>query len=72
MQKYYHKGAFFQDMEILQRDFTEQSADAVDKTQLPRIMQVRDFGKRSRSKWTHLAAEDTSKDDLRAHGARQR
>ncbi|WFD33364.1 hypothetical protein MCUN1_000177 [Malassezia cuniculi] len=72
MQKYYHKGAFFQDMDILQRDFTEQSVDAVDKTALPRIMQVRDFGKRSRSKWTHLSAEDTSKDDLRARGARER
>lgn len=57
MQKYYHRGAFFQDMDILQRDFTEQSADAVDKTMLPRIMHVRDFGKRSRSKWTYVPAD---------------
>ena len=66
MQKYYHKGAFFQvrtawlgrlhkDMDILQRDYTESTADAVDKTQLPKVLQVRDFGKRSRSKWTYVA-----------------
>ncbi|PKI85894.1 hypothetical protein MVES1_000658 [Malassezia vespertilionis] len=74
MQKYYHKGAFFQDMDVLQRDYSQHTQDAVDKAALPKIMQVRDYGKRSRSKWTHLAAEDTTRQDapdLRAEGARR-
>ncbi|CAD6887496.1 unnamed protein product [Tilletia caries] len=62
MQKYYHKGAFFQDMDILKKhDFTEATEGHVDVNNLPKLMQVRDYGKRSRSKWTHLANEDTSK-----------
>ncbi|KAK9376688.1 splicing factor, Prp19-binding domain-containing protein [Lipomyces chichibuensis] len=65
MQKYYHKGAFYQDMDILNR--TDYNAEALeddirDKTALPKIMQVRgdQFGKRGQSKWTHLLNEDTS------------
>ncbi|KAJ8098454.1 splicing factor, Prp19-binding domain-containing protein [Lipomyces tetrasporus] len=65
MQKYYHKGAFYQDLDILKR--TDYSAgtledDVKDKTSLPKIMQVRgdQFGKRGQSKWTHLLNEDTS------------
>ncbi|KAK0561518.1 hypothetical protein OC844_003180 [Tilletia horrida] len=62
MQKYYHKGAFFQDMEVLKKhDYTEATEGQVDVQNLPKLMQVRDYGKRSRSKWTHLANEDTSK-----------
>ncbi|KAK9475124.1 micro-fibrillar-associated protein 1, partial [Dipodascopsis tothii] len=63
LQKYYHKGAFYQDMDILKRDFNGELEDDVrDKTLLPKAMQVRgdQFGKRGRSKWTHLLAEDTS------------
>ncbi|WFD42777.1 hypothetical protein MPSI1_001427 [Malassezia psittaci] len=61
LQKYHHKGAFYQDLDILHRDYSQQTESAVDKSALPKLMQVRDFGKRSRSKWTHLANEDTSK-----------
>lgn len=61
MQKYYHKGSFFQDSELLKnRDFTAMTESAVDKTLLPKMMQVRDYGKKGRSKHTHLKDEDTS------------
>eukprot|EP01138_Halocafeteria_seosinensis_P008580 gb/GECG01008770.1/.p1 GENE.gb/GECG01008770.1/~~gb/GECG01008770.1/.p1 ORF type:complete len:533 (+),score=137.31 gb/GECG01008770.1/:1-1599(+) len=71
MQKYYHRGAFYMDEDsVQQNDVRRRSYDAptgedkVDKSKLPEVMQVRgaDFGKRSRTKWTHLAAEDTLKD----------
>ncbi|WFD02950.1 hypothetical protein MOBT1_001639 [Malassezia obtusa] len=70
LQKYHHKGAFYQDMDILQRDYSQKTESAVNKAALPKIMQVRDFGKRSRSKWTHLANEDTTRHerDLRSQG----
>jgi microfibrillar-associated protein 1 len=63
MQRYYHKGAFYQDQEILQkRDFTAPTVDDVrHKEALPSVMQVRgDWGKSGRTKWTHLANEDTT------------
>lgn len=70
MQKYYHKGAFYQDVaasnqdDALKKDFSisTQMADNVDKKLLPKILQTRgdDFGKRSRSKHTHLADVDTT------------
>lgn len=76
LQKYYHKGAFFQtagdaqaEKEALtaplaDRDFSAPTAaDRVDRKSLPAVMQRRDFGRRSQSKWTHLAAEDTSRRD---------
>lgn len=62
MQKYYHKGSFFQDMDILkQRDYSSMTESATDKKSLPEIMQVRDYGKKGRSKWTHLKNEDTTR-----------
>ncbi|KAJ9559100.1 hypothetical protein OSB04_013714 [Centaurea solstitialis] len=72
MQKYYHKGAFFQDDPddtaatvgsdgIFQRDFSAPTGeDKMDKTILPKVMQVKHFGRSGRTKWTHLVNEDTT------------
>ncbi|XP_058112975.1 uncharacterized protein LOC131256003 [Magnolia sinica] len=72
MQKYYHKGAFFQSdvddhvatassNEIYKRDFSAPTGeDKMDKTILPKVMQVKHFGRSGRTKWTHLVNEDTT------------
>ncbi|KZV74757.1 hypothetical protein PENSPDRAFT_601073 [Peniophora sp. CONT] len=61
LQKYWHKGAFHQDEEILKRhDFTEATESTVDVSALPAVMQVRNFGKRGRTKYTHLIDQDTT------------
>jgi microfibrillar-associated protein 1 len=63
MQKFYHKGAFYQEDEILKRNYSTAAVeDAVKNREvLPKYMQVRDeVGKRGRTRWTHLTAEDTS------------
>ncbi|KAF8167858.1 splicing factor, Prp19-binding domain-containing protein [Crassisporium funariophilum] len=61
LQKYWHKGAFHQDEEILTRhDFTEATQSTVDVSMLPKVMQVKNFGKRSRTKYTHLLDQDTT------------
>ncbi|WFC98689.1 hypothetical protein MYAM1_001421 [Malassezia yamatoensis] len=39
LQKYHHKGAFYQDMDILHRDYSQQTESAVDKSALPKLMQ---------------------------------
>ena len=75
MQKYYHKGAFFQEAgddefattekaEIFNRDFNEatNAEKGVDRSAVPEAMKLRhgQFGKAGRSKWTHLSNEDTT------------
>ncbi|GLT76650.1 hypothetical protein SLA2020_483000 [Shorea laevis] len=72
MQKYYHKGAFFQSEaddtaatagtdNIFTRDFSAPTGeDRMDKTILPKVMQVKHFGRSGRTKWTHLVNEDTT------------
>lgn len=61
LQKYHHKGAFYADQDILQRDYTAPTESTVtDISALPKVMQKRNFGKMSQTKYTHLAAEDTS------------
>ncbi|TCD65238.1 hypothetical protein EIP91_002946 [Steccherinum ochraceum] len=61
LQKYWHKGAFHQDEEILTRhDFTESTESTMDVSLLPKVMQVKNFGKRGRTKYTHLLDQDTT------------
>jgi microfibrillar-associated protein 1 len=66
MQKYYHKGGFFQDEEILKRDYNVATAEEhKNKEVLPKSLQIRtgELGRAGRTKWTHLTAEDTSNKD---------
>ncbi|CAM8960922.1 hypothetical protein QQ045_004959 [Rhodiola kirilowii] len=72
MQKYFHKGAFFQNDPddiagtagsdgIFTRDFSSPTGeDKMDKSILPKVMQVKHFGRSGRTKWTHLVNEDTT------------
>eukprot|EP00698_Gefionella_okellyi_P000981 TRINITY_DN1085_c0_g1_i1.p1 TRINITY_DN1085_c0_g1~~TRINITY_DN1085_c0_g1_i1.p1 ORF type:complete len:384 (-),score=89.70 TRINITY_DN1085_c0_g1_i1:1763-2914(-) len=65
LQRYYHKGAFFLDDETVHKARQVEDAptleDRIDKSALPEIMQRKNFGKSSQSKWTHLTKEDTSR-----------
>lgn len=65
MQKYYHKGAFYQDSEdeVFKRDYNLPTPmEMQDKSMLPKLLQKRigNFGKKGQSKYTHLTQEDTS------------
>ncbi|EGR28160.1 microfibril-associated protein, putative [Ichthyophthirius multifiliis] len=68
MQKYYHKGAFYQDDEdeVFQRDFNMPvGEELMDKSVLPAILQKRrgTYGKKGQSKYTHLTDQDTTNYD---------
>ena len=60
LQKYYHPGDFYHDKddEKLHRD--DSALTLEDKPILPKVMQVKNFGRSGRTKWTHLVDEDTT------------
>ena len=72
LQKYYHKGVFFQDEaeddpnHIYNRDFNLPTwEDTIDKTQLPKLLAKRrgNVWRKSQSKYTHLNDADTTSFD---------
>ena len=47
--------------EVFRRDFGQATLeDHFDKTVLPKVMQVKDFGRAGRTKYTHLVDQDTT------------
>eukprot|EP00455_Lapot_gusevi_P002415 TRINITY_DN10962_c0_g2_i6.p1 TRINITY_DN10962_c0_g2~~TRINITY_DN10962_c0_g2_i6.p1 ORF type:complete len:426 (-),score=144.79 TRINITY_DN10962_c0_g2_i6:75-1352(-) len=79
LQKYYHKGAFFQDDEILSEELSKRDFNAatgmdqeVDKAMLPKVLQVKNFGLAGRTKYTHLVDQDTTQNDANPWAAAER
>jgi microfibrillar-associated protein 1 len=49
---------------VLQRDYSAPTLeDHFDKTILPKVMQVKNFGRSGRTKYTHLVDQDTTSFD---------
>ena len=72
MQKYYHKGAFYMDEASLSKDENDvrnkvydgvTGEDNFNFEALPKVLQVKNFGKRGRTKYTHLMDQDTTGND---------
>ena len=72
MQKYYHKGAFYMDNTSLSKDENDVRKKSYDEVTgedkfnlgaLPKVLQVKNFGKRGRTKYTHLMDQDTTSAD---------
>jgi len=68
LQKYYHKGAYFhENIRDLEKNHEWTAATGedkwIDRTMLPKVMQVKNFGRAGRTKYTHLKNEDTTKTD---------
>ena len=67
LQKYYHCGAFYLDEEsnVYKKNFAEPTPeDPCDKTVLPKVMQVNEFGCAGRTKYTHLVDQDTTEFEI--------
>ncbi|KAG0223740.1 splicing factor, Prp19-binding domain-containing protein [Mortierella sp. GBAus27b] len=63
IEKYYHKGAFFMDSDdpLFKRSTAGATPDAIKNIKaLPKIMQVRNFGRAGQTKYTTLKDQDTS------------
>ena len=76
LQKYYHKGAFYMDSTSLSKDAHDVRKKKYDEVTgednfnfklLPKVLQVKNFGKRGRSKYTHLLDQDTTIKDGYMH-----
>ena len=71
LQKYYHKGVFYMDEDSVARDNDVRKKeydaptleDKFDREKLPEILQVKNFGRRGRTKYTHLVDQDTTRFD---------
>ncbi|KAI5643868.1 microfibril-associated/Pre-mRNA processing domain-containing protein [Phthorimaea operculella] len=62
----YIRGAFYLDKEdeVFKQDFSGATLDDhFDKTVLPKVMQVKKFGRSGRTKYTHLVDQDTTEFD---------
>jgi microfibrillar-associated protein 1 len=69
MQKYFHRGVFYMDQssikkedDVRNKDYAAEPTmwDKVNVENLPAVMQVKNFGKRGRTKYTHLLDQDTT------------